>query len=197
MPIYLPEKLDEFGDLLRPAPKDVEQMIANAKTPRDKAIIALQYILGRRSSEIQEIRKGHIISLPKSVRFRLFTAKLRKPKEDETPKQKEVIEKAAWHFVDIKNDNPLLKHILNYRDSFTNIEAPLFTITTRTIQKVIDKTSEGKYTPHHFRHNRVMWLAEQDYPLLTIKRFHNRKSIQSLDNYLNKVGAVGGDMDIR
>lgn len=168
---------------------EVEQFINKAKTPRDKCLIALLYLLGARVSEILLIKRRHI-AYNKDEGLLYFDMGILKRRKSVLPYRHKIPINAHARFV---------PYIIEYINRITDGDRLLFRSPVKdenvpmhrtTAWKIVSKASSIENKPsawcHLFRHTRATMLKEQGAGGLEMMIWMGWKDSRPAEKYVHR-----------
>jgi len=160
---------------------EVRKMLEVCEDEQEKALIAVCWLTGARTSELTKIKKEDITITENSLGFKIFTEKLRGGKF--TPRYRNLIFKRG-KFLD---QNLWIETVVRYVNTLKPGEN-LFNRSPRTIQlklNRIGKEAIGKEVcPGVFRHSILTHLASSGLGIQELASFKGCSSISGIQPYL-------------
>ena len=168
--------------------EDVRKIYNEARTPEERVFVSLLWMTGGRTKEVLMLRKENIQYDAERVKITLQTLKLGQSKKFMVKNRTLEFERPSG-----VNANIYLETIINY----VKLLSPEVLLLHRSnrwgeylINKLGMKAVGKKFSPYHFRHSCMTWLARNGATPDMLMHFKGAASIKSISAYIHAVPFV-------
>jgi integrase len=161
--------------------EEVRHMLTRARSPRDRVLIILLYLLGPRPIELVSLQKRDLMVDKHNVDFRLPNSKIKNP---------QTFHFADRHVIYPTDQTVFLEEVLDY---WRGLKAPEswffpngrgFFITPIRVRQIIYHVSNNQLFPYNNRHTRTVLWDRAGLSISTIMAFRGTRDLRSLSHYL-------------